>query len=73
VLSRFNSLILARVFGHKDVKELAKHSAVPGACACVCVCACLVCVCVCMCLCLGVFGEEVKELANLSDCVCVCV
>jgi ornithine carbamoyltransferase len=29
VLARFNSLILARVFGHADVTELAKYSAVP--------------------------------------------
>lgn len=30
VLSRFNSLILARVYGHADVKALAAHSRVPG-------------------------------------------
>jgi ornithine carbamoyltransferase len=29
VLSRFNSLILARVFAHSDVTELAKYSEVP--------------------------------------------
>jgi ornithine carbamoyltransferase len=29
VLSRFNSLILARVFGHKDIAKLAKCSNVP--------------------------------------------
>jgi len=29
VLSRFNNLILARVFAHSDVTELAKHSTVP--------------------------------------------
>lgn len=29
VLSRFNSIILARVFGHKDITELAEHSTVP--------------------------------------------
>mmetsp|Transcript_54481 Transcript_54481/g.63679 ORF Transcript_54481/g.63679 Transcript_54481/m.63679 type:complete len:349 (-) Transcript_54481:168-1214(-) len=29
VLSRFNDLVLARVFKHDDVKELAKHSTVP--------------------------------------------
>ncbi|CAB9498366.1 Ornithine carbamoyltransferase, mitochondrial (Fragment) [Seminavis robusta] len=29
VLSRFNSLILARVFAHSDVTELAEHSTVP--------------------------------------------
>jgi ornithine carbamoyltransferase len=29
VLSRFNDLILARVFGHADVVELAKYSSVP--------------------------------------------
>lgn len=29
VLSRFNSIILARVFGHKDIVELAEHSTVP--------------------------------------------
>lgn len=29
VLSRFNSLILARVFAHPDVQMLAKHSSVP--------------------------------------------
>jgi len=29
VLSRFNSLILARVFGHEIVTELAEHSTVP--------------------------------------------
>jgi ornithine carbamoyltransferase len=29
VLSRFNDVILARVFGHKDVVELAKYSQVP--------------------------------------------
>jgi ornithine carbamoyltransferase len=29
VLSRFNSLILARVFGHKDITELAKYATVP--------------------------------------------
>eukprot|EP01039_Chlorochromonas_danica_P007532 gene7534-8330_t len=29
VLSRFNDIILARVFAHDDVEELARHSAVP--------------------------------------------
>jgi len=29
VLSRFNSIILARVFGHSDVLELAKYATVP--------------------------------------------
>ena len=29
VLSRFNDVILARVFGHRDVVELAKFSSVP--------------------------------------------
>jgi len=29
VLSRFNDIILARVFGHADVEELALHSTVP--------------------------------------------
>jgi ornithine carbamoyltransferase len=29
VLSRFNSIILARVFGHKDIVELAKYATVP--------------------------------------------
>ncbi len=29
VLSRFNDVILARVFGHDDVVELAKHATVP--------------------------------------------
>ncbi len=29
VLSRFNDLILARVYGHEDVEELAKYSRVP--------------------------------------------
>ena len=29
VLSRFNSLILARVFGHEDVVEIANESSVP--------------------------------------------
>lgn len=29
VLSRFNSIILARVFAHSDVQELAEHSTVP--------------------------------------------
>lgn len=29
VLSRFNSIILARVFSHDDIKELAKHATVP--------------------------------------------
>ena len=29
VLSRFNDLILARVYGHEDVEELAKYSKVP--------------------------------------------
>jgi ornithine carbamoyltransferase len=29
VLSRFNSLLLARVFGHETVTGLAKHSSVP--------------------------------------------
>jgi ornithine carbamoyltransferase len=29
VLSRFNDVILARVYGHKDVEELAKYSSVP--------------------------------------------
>jgi ornithine carbamoyltransferase len=29
VLSGFNSLILARVFGHKDITELAKYATVP--------------------------------------------
>jgi ornithine carbamoyltransferase len=30
VLCRFNDIILARVFGHSDVEELAKYSSVPG-------------------------------------------
>lgn len=30
VLSRFNSIILARVYAHKDVQELAELSSVPG-------------------------------------------
>lgn len=30
VLSRFNNIILARVFGHSDVAELAEHGTVPG-------------------------------------------
>ena len=30
VLCRFNDIILARVFAHADVAELAKHSSVPG-------------------------------------------
>jgi len=30
VLSRFNSLILARVFGHDDILALTKHATVPG-------------------------------------------
>lgn len=30
VLSRFNDIILARVFAHQDVEELAKYSSVPG-------------------------------------------
>jgi ornithine carbamoyltransferase len=30
VLCRFNDLILARVFAHADVEELARHSTVPG-------------------------------------------
>jgi len=30
VLSRFNDIILARVFAHKDVEELSKYSTVPG-------------------------------------------
>lgn len=30
VLSRFNSIILARVFGHKDVEDLAELATVPG-------------------------------------------
>jgi hypothetical protein len=34
VLSRFNNVILARVFGHADVAELAEHSSVPGKTAC---------------------------------------
>lgn len=29
VLSRFNSLILARVYGHADILELAEHATVP--------------------------------------------
>jgi len=29
VLSRFNSIILARVYGHKDVDELAQYATVP--------------------------------------------
>jgi ornithine carbamoyltransferase len=29
VLSRFNSLILARVYAHSDIEELAQHSTVP--------------------------------------------
>jgi ornithine carbamoyltransferase len=29
VLSRFNSVILARVYGHKDVEELAQYATVP--------------------------------------------
>ena len=29
VLARFNDVILARVFGHDDVVELAKYSSVP--------------------------------------------
>jgi len=29
VLSRFNSIVLARVFGHADVEELAQHATVP--------------------------------------------
>ena len=29
VLSRFNSILLARVFGHQDIVDLAKHSTVP--------------------------------------------
>ena len=29
VLCRFNDIILARVFGHADVEELAKHSTAP--------------------------------------------
>jgi len=29
VLSRFNSIILARVYGHKDVVDLAQHATVP--------------------------------------------
>lgn len=29
VLARFNSIILARVFGHSDVQELAQYSSVP--------------------------------------------
>jgi ornithine carbamoyltransferase len=29
VLSRFNSIILARVFGHDDILELAEHATVP--------------------------------------------
>lgn len=29
VLSRFNSIILARVFGHADILELASHATVP--------------------------------------------
>lgn len=29
VLSRFNDVVLARVYGHKDVEELAKYSTVP--------------------------------------------
>jgi len=29
VLSRFNSIILARVFGHDDVVEIANESSVP--------------------------------------------
>lgn len=34
VLSRFNSIILARVFGHKDVEELAELATVPGMTVC---------------------------------------
>ncbi len=30
VLCRFNDIILARVFAHSDVLELAKESSVPG-------------------------------------------
>ena len=30
VLSRFNNIILARVFGHADVVELAEFATVPG-------------------------------------------
>lgn len=30
VLSRFNSLILARVFAHEDIMSLAQHATVPG-------------------------------------------
>jgi ornithine carbamoyltransferase len=30
VLCRFNDVILARVFAHADVAELAKYSSVPG-------------------------------------------
>ena len=30
VLSRFNNIILARVFAHSDVEELAEHGTVPG-------------------------------------------
>lgn len=30
VLSRFNNIILARVFGHSDVVELAEFATVPG-------------------------------------------
>ena len=29
VLSRFNSILLARVFGHQDITELAQHATVP--------------------------------------------
>lgn len=29
VLSRFNSIVLARVFGHSDIEELAEHATVP--------------------------------------------
>lgn len=30
VLSRFNDIILARVFSHSDIDELTKYSTVPG-------------------------------------------
>lgn len=30
VLSRFNDIILARVYGHSDVEELGKYATVPG-------------------------------------------
>lgn len=30
VLSRFNSILLARVYAHDDITELAKEATVPG-------------------------------------------